>query len=156
MPVSKGDRVTDDKLVGLLGLIEGPIRDKLFLVVKLVVSNLPEDPIDAFVSTSQSGSGVSYDGVWLFTPRYVSEIRNPLNTGRVQHEIARLSGLVDWVRLTARNYDFQMPQQESQLELEFTTSDGYGSTLAGVGLGCDRLMEVYRERFLKNIAAPEE
>ena len=147
--------MTDDELVELFGPMEGPIRDRLLRIVQLVSSNLPEDPIDVFVSTSSSNSGLSYDGVWVFTPKFVSEIRSPLSSGRVQHDVARLKGLVDWVRLTARNFEFQESDQESRLDLEFTTSDGFGGTLSGVGPRCDRLMKVYRERFLENITAPD-
>ena len=146
--------MNDEELVKLLGPLDEPIRDRLLRVVRLAVSNLPEDPVDLFVSTSSSDSGLSYDGVWVFTPKFVSQIRSPLSSGRVQHEVARLNGLVDWVRLTARNFEFEESRQESQLDLEFTTSDGFGGTLYGVGSRCDRLMKVYRERFLQNMAAP--
>ena len=146
--------MTDVELAELLGPLEEPIRDKLIGIVKLVVSNLPEPPIDAFVSTSPSDSGVSYDGVWLFTSKYVAEIRTPLRMGRVQHDVARFRGLVDWVRLTARHYDFQRSHEESQLDLEFTTSDGLSGTLSGVSFRCEHLMKIYRERFLENITVP--
>lgn len=146
--------MSDDELVSLLGPIEEPIGEKLLHVVKLVVSNLPETPIDAFVSTVSGGSGLNYDGVWLFTPNFVSEIRNPLSSNRVQHDVARFSGLVDWVRLTAHNYEFLEPHHESRLELEFSTSDGLSGILSGVGFRCEGLMKIYHERFLKNITAP--
>ena len=146
--------MTDDALAKLLEPLEEPIRDKLLHVIQLIRSNLPEAPVDVFVSTSPGSSSVSYDGVWVFTPNFVSEIRRPLTSGRVQHEVARLKGLVDWVRLTARDFEFQEPRQESQLDLEFTTSDGYSGTLTGTGAGCERLMEVYRKHFLGNITAP--
>ena len=147
--------MTDEELVELLGPLEEPIKGRLLRVVRLVVSNLPEGPVDVFVSASSSDSGLSYDGVWVFTPKFVSEIRSPLSSGRVQHDVARLNGLVDWVRLTARNYEFEESRQESRLDLEFTTSDGFGGALYGVGPRCDRLMKVYRERFLENMTAPD-
>lgn len=139
-------------IIVLPDYIEDPIRGKLDKVKTTVIKNLPGDelPDEVFVSTSSSQGSLSYLGVWLFTPRLVVEIRNPLSQARIQYEIARFKDAVDWIRLNARNYEFGEHSANSELELEFTTEDGLSSVLSANGEGCRRLMEVYRDRFLPN------
>ena len=130
--------------------IEAPIREKLGKVIATVSSNLPEEPDEAFSSVSSGEGGRTYPNTWLFTRNLVVEIRNPLSQDRIQHDLARLAESVDWIRLNARKYEFGDATEDSQLELEFTTTDGLAGTLSATGQGCIRLMEVYRSRFLAN------
>ena len=133
--------------------IDEPIRVKLQNVVDTVIKNLPETPEAFFVSTSTMPGEQSYLGVWLFTARLVVEIRNPLDKARVQYEMARLKDAVDWIRLNARNYKFQDHGPDSELELEFTTTDGLSSVLSANGAGCSELMNVYKCIFRPNFVA---
>ena len=94
--------------------------------------------------------GPDYTSVWLFTKNLVVEIRNPLNEGRIQYEIAPFRQAVDWIRLNARRYEFEEPTETSQLDLEFTTMDGLSAGLSATGQGCRHLMTIYRDRFLAN------
>lgn len=128
-------------------------RKKLSGVIETVTRHLPEQPEEAYVSTDLDEGVVVYPGVWLFTPRLLVEIRNPLYGDRIQFEIARLERAVDWVRLNARKYEFDEPTDNSQLELEFTTIDGLSSALLATGRGCRELMNVYHTRFLPNLVS---
>ena len=136
--------------VNLPEYIEAPIREKLQKALTGVMENLPETPEEAFVSTSLSDDAPIYRGIWLFTPKLVVEIRNPLNQDRIQYEIAPFKKAVDWIRLNARKYEFDNPTKDSQFDLEFTTKDGLSSELSAIGQGCQDLLRIYRERFLPN------
>ena len=133
--------------------IEDPIRQKLHKVMQTVMQIIPEKPDEFFVSTALREASLDYVGIWLFTPRLVVEIRNPLGKDRIQYEMARFKGAVDWIRLNARNYDLKAHQADSALDLEFTTEDAFSSVLSANGAGCDELMKVYREVFIANFTA---
>ena len=135
--------------------IEAPIREKLERVIGIVRENLPEEPDEVFSSADSSEGRATYPNVWLFTPNLVVEIRNPLSQDRIQHDLAPFAGTVDWIRLNARKYQFGDATEDSQLELEFTTTGGLAGTLSAVGQGCPHLMSLYRERFLRNFAATQ-
>ena len=136
--------------IELRDYIEVPIQEKLRAVITTVSKNLPEDPVEVFVSTSLSQNGPTILSAWLFTERVLVEIRNPLSHERIQCELAPFKDAVDWIRLNARRYDFENTAPESELELEFTTKDGLTGLLSAAGQGCTHLMEIYRCRFLKN------
>ena len=138
--------------------IDAPIREKLEKIKAKVIENLPdnESPNGIFVSTKSTQGSLSYLGIWLFTPRLVVEIRNPLSKARIQYEMARLRDAVDWIRLNARNYDFKDHRADSELDLEFTTEDGLSSVLSANGEGCPTLMEVYRDSFLPNFTGTRD
>ena len=133
--------------------IEAPIRDKLLKVIEIVSENLPEQPDEAYVNTTNEQP--QYNALWLFTSNLVSEIRHPLTQDRIQHDIAHFTGTVDWMRLTARKYDFQQGTADSELGLEFTTTVGLSGELSAIGKACPRLMELYRDRFLPNFNGVE-
>ena len=136
--------------------IDAPIRDKLGKVIATVINNLPEEPQQAVVGVTWGNGVPEYPNAWLFTENYVVEIRNPLNQDRIQHDLALFRGRVDWIRLNARRYEFsESPTENSELDLEFTTTDGFSGTLSTVGKGCVDLMKVYRDRFLQNFTAIE-
>ena len=99
---------------------------------------------------------MNYLGLWLFTPQLIVEIRNPLGQNRFQCEMARFKHAVDWIRLSARKYDFRDHTPESELDLEFTTTDGLSSALSATGEGCPELMRIYRKRFLTNFTGTRE
>lgn len=128
--------------------IDTQIRTKLQRAIDTVKTNVPEEPKTVFVSTSTMAGELKYLGVWLFTERLVVEIRNPLDKARIQYEIARFQSAVDWVRLNARNYDLKNDGADSELELEFTTTDGLSSVLSANGVGCSELMDVYNKLFV--------
>ena len=130
--------------------IEDPIKEKLHKVMVAVIETLPEEPDEAFVSTSFNEGALNYLGIWLFTPKLLVEIRNPLSQDRIQYEIARLKEAVDWIRLNARKYEFKDPREDSQLDLEFTNRDGFSSALSATGQGCQDLLKIYRDIFLLN------
>ena len=132
--------------------IDGFVRERLHEVMATVSMNLPEKPVEAFVSTSRGEP--NYLGVWLFTEKLAVEIRNPLNRARIQYDMFRFSDAVDWIRLNARNYEFTDPVEDSELELEFSTIDGVSGILSANGAGCHYLMEVYKSRFLQNFIVP--
>ena len=134
--------------------IEGSVRKKLDRVIAIVNKNLHEDVVDVFPSNRPGESGPEFIGLWLFTKTLVSEVRNPLRATQIQHDVARIAGLVDWLRLTARHYDFNDAEPQSELDLEFSTADGLNGTLSATGPGCDLLMELYRRRFQVNFCPP--
>ena len=136
--------------------IEAPIKEKLCKIVTTVTENLPERPEEVFVSTMAGQGTTDYVGVWLFTPKLVVEIRNPLSQRRIQYEIARLKDSVDWIRLDAHDYEFKEPSESSRLDLEFTTKDGLSKVLSANGEGCRYLMKIYRTRFLSNFTGTRE
>ena len=131
--------------------IEEPFRVKIEAVLECMRDNIPEPIDDLFVSTpARLLGGPDNYTLWLFTEQFVVKVRNALNLDRIQHDMAYLAKSVDWVQLDARNFDFIAPASESHLELQFTTADGLSGELWAAGPGCTRLMEIYRERFLKN------
>ena len=133
--------------------IEGSIRERLNRVIDMVSKNLLEDVVDVFPSNHRGESGPEYIGLWLFTKTLVSEVRNPLRPAQIQHDMARFAGLVDWLRLTARHYEFKEAVPQSELELEFTTADGLNGSLSATGSSCDLLMDLYRCRFKANFSS---
>ena len=137
--------------------ISKPIREELQKVSTRVARNLPkgETPGRVFVSTSLFSGELKFLSVWLFTSRLVVEIRNPLEKGRVQYEMARFKRAVDWIRLNAREYEFKDASEASELELEFTTVAGLSTVISATGEGCDFLMALYREQFLPNFIAAD-
>ena len=143
-----------------LEYVEASVREKLAGVVGtvfdcLLKSHFPSEvPDDVFVSTTDSG-GVLNLTAWLFTPRLVVQIRNPLDRDRIQYEMAPFENAVDWIRLNARKFDLENSSDDSQLELEFSTADGLTQELSATGKGCDHLMRVYRDRFLSNFKTLE-
>ena len=139
--------------VELPGHIRDVYRKKMNELIKTVARHLPEEPIEAYVSTELDEGTLTYPSLWLFTCRLLVEIRNPVFGGRIQFEVARLERAVDWIRLNARKYEFDEPEADSQLELEFTTIDGLSSALVATGKGCLELMNVYRNRFLPNLVS---
>ena len=134
--------------------IKGSVREKLDKVKDMVSKNLHEDVVDVFPSSRPGESGPEFIGLWLFTKTLVSEVRNPLRATQIQHDVARIAGLVDWLRLTARHYDFNDAEPQSELDLEFSTVDGLNGTLSATGPSCDLLMELYRRRFQANFSPP--
>ena len=134
--------------------IDDSIQKRLHKVIDAVSENLPEKPAEAFVSTSQSEP--KYLGVWLFTKDLAVEIRMPLIEGRIQYDICRFRKSIDWIRISARNYDFIEHREDSELELEFSTADGVSSALSADGAGCPCLMELYKNRFLPNFIGPRQ
>ena len=132
--------------------ISAPIRERLEQVIGIVIKNIPEEEeiLDCFVSTPPSEGGIDNFIVWLFTKQLVVEIRNPLAQGRIQHDLCPFAGIVDWMRLDARNFEFGVPNSDSSLALQFTTRDGASGELWATGPGCARLVEIYRDRFLTN------
>ena len=144
--------------IDLPDYVEEPFRDKLHQVVSKVISILPDDehPVRAFVSTDTTRSELTYLSVYLFTPKLVVEIRRPLDKERIQYEMFRLKDTVDWIRLNARKYDFETAVEDSQLELEFTTTEGASSVLSANGTGCSDLMEVYKSYFRHNFTGTRD
>ena len=138
--------------------IRKSIREELQKVSTRVARQLPEGEIPdrVFVSTSAFSGELKYLGVWLFTSNLYVEIRNPLDKDRIQFEMARFRSAVDWIRLNARNYDFKECSDVSELELEFTTTDGVSTVISATGEGCDHLMGLYKQTFLSNFAALDE
>ena len=134
--------------------IEGSVREKLDKIKDMVSKNLHEDVVDVFPSNRPGESGPEFIGLWLFTKTLVSEVRNPLRATQIQHDVARIAGLVDWLRLTARHYEFNGAVSQSELDLEFSTVDGLNGTLSATGQSCDLLMELYRRRFQANFSPP--
>ena len=130
--------------------IQAPIKNKLDEIIEKVSDNLPEKAEEAFVSTSSSEGELKYLAVWLFTRRLLVEIRNPLSQKRIHFDLATLRESVDWIRLIATNYEFKEESKDSELILEFTTTDGLSSELSANGQGCTQLMSIYRERILPN------
>lgn len=132
--------------------IEEPIRQKLCKTMDAVIATLPEGeaPNEVFISTSSTQSSRRYLGVWLFTLNLAVEIRTPLDRDRIQFEMFRFRNAVDWIRLRARKYKFEDPQDDSELDLEFTTKEGVSSELSADGKGCRHLMDIYRSQFLEN------
>ena len=138
--------------------IEAPIKAKLGHRIEAVCKSLPDtETLDRiFVSTSSGEGGrPNYPSIWLFTQHLIVEIRNPLSSDRMQHELAPFFKAVDWIRLNARKYEFADPSDESQLELEFTTKDGYSGELSASGKACSDLIDVYRQRFLPNFTGTQ-
>jgi hypothetical protein len=133
--------------------MEAPVRHKLTEVMQTVIEKLPEKPDKAFVCTDRSVGARSYFCIWLFTQKLMVKIRNSLNQDRIQYEMYRFENAVDWIRLNARRYDFKKPMSDSQLDLEFTTTDGVSDELSATGEGCHYLMEIYHDRFLSNFVA---
>ena len=58
---------------------------------------------------------------------------------------------MDYIRLTSQDYDFVTATTESELSLEFTTSDGLSGTITAIGVACDDLLLVYKDRFRDNL-----
>ena len=147
------DDVTE--YIAKLEYVDASVREKLSGIVGtvfdcLLKNSVPKEvPEEVFVSTSDSG-GVLNVTVWLFTPRLVVQIRNPLDKDRIQYEMAPFKDAVDWIRLNARKFDLNNSSDDSELELEFTTADGLSQELSATGKGCDHLMRVYRDMFLAN------
>ena len=134
--------------------IEGSVRERLDRIIDLVSKNLQEDVVEVFPSNRPGESGPEFIGLWLFTKTLVAEVRNPLRPAQIQHDVARLAGLVDWLRLTGRHYEFSDPVSQSELDLEFSTSDGLNGILSASGPSCDLLMDIYRRRFQVNLSSP--
>lgn len=126
------------------------IREKLSEVVCKVENMLPEEMQEAFVSTRLSHGSLNYADVWLFSQSLIVQIREPLSK-KVQFEVGRFKEAVDWVRLTARGYDFETDAADNaELELEFTTADSFTGAISASGKGCSELLRLYRRRFLRN------
>ena len=127
-----------------------PALDGLRRVITIVSEHLPETREEIFVSMGLIGGGPDYLSAWLFTANLIVEVRNPLAHARIQYEMAPLKGCVDWIRLNARRYEFKEPAEDSELDLEFTTTDGLSGVLSSYGQGCRHLMDFFRRRFLAN------
>lgn len=126
------------------------IREKLSQVVCKVENMLPEEMQEAFVCTRLSHGSLNYTDVWLFSQSLIVQIREPLSK-KVQFEVGRFGEVVDWVRLTARGYDFDTDAgDDAELELEFTTEDSFTGAISTNGKGCSELLRLYRKRFLRN------
>ena len=128
-----------------------PIREQFEEIIGAVSRNIPEDIEEVFPSIELVYEGPSYPNIWLFTSTFIVQVQRPSINNRIQHDIAPFAGLVDWVRLTARNYDFADGEGNSELDLEFTTNGGLGGTLSTRGEGCKHLMDIYRRRFLDDL-----
>ena len=135
------------------------IGESIAEVLRLRISNasrlLPDNHkvSQCFVSRLVAPDGnLRYQSVWMFAGKIALEVRNPLET-TVLHDVVRIADAVDWVRLATRHYDFQETTDESYLELEFTTTDGYSGILYATGHGCRELMDLYRDQFVANYVA---
>ena len=141
--------------VSQLEYVDPSIREELSRVVGrvfdcLLKAEVPKEaPNEVFVSTTDSG-GVLNLTAWLFTPQLVVQLRNPLDEDRIQYEVAPFKDAVDWIRLNARRFDLHSSNDDSELELEFTTTDGLSRELAATGKACEHLMSVYQSVFLPN------
>lgn len=136
--------------------IEDHRKSELRKIIDTIVETLPEKPKSndtPFFSTDSNQESSSYFIIWLFTTTLAVQIRNSRKHYRVQYEIVRLKDAVDWIRLNAVEYDLVNPTVSSQLEIEFTTTDGATGELSATGERCRALMELYKTRFLPNFAA---
>lgn len=133
--------------------IDDKTRGNLHSIVDAVIDRLPERPNRSFFSTDSSERAPSYFSIWLFTPQLAVKIRNSFVQSRVQYEMARIRDVVDWVRLSAREFNLSQPTKDSQLDLEFTTTDGASGELSAKGEKCSDLMDLYEERFRPSFAA---
>ena len=136
--------------------IPHPTRAHFEELIEIVSRNLPEKPDEAFPSVELTTDGPYYPNIWLFTANHIVQIQRPSINNRIQHDLAQFIGLVDWVRLTARNYDFSDIKDNSELDLEFTTTSGVGGTLSACGEGCRQLIDIYHRRFLTNLVGAED
>ena len=138
--------------------ITGETRRVLSDVACKVEDLLPETVQDTFVSTRSSQGSLVHSGVWLFSESLIVEIRDPMSN-KTQFEIGRIRNDVDWIRLTARNFDLaensgstESPGNRAELDLEFTTRNGLSCEITANGRGCSDLMRLYRKRFIDNWA----
>ena len=132
--------------------IDAPIAGQMNKVVAIVCNNLPpnETPEEIFSSVSLGQGANAYPNIWVFTQHLVVEIRHPLDKDRIQYDLVRFNHAVDWVRISAWNFAFEDPTEDSQLELEFTTTDGFSGVLSATGAVCRQLMDIYQSRFMDN------
>lgn len=138
--------------------IDQPIADRLNKAVDVVCANLPpnEMPEEIYSSVSLGQGASAYPNVWVFTQHLILEIRHPLAKDRIQFELVRFKHAVDWIRVNAWNFAFEDPTEGSQLELEFTTTDGFSGVLSATGIACRDLMDVYQRRFLANFVSTHD
>jgi hypothetical protein len=139
--------------------IKGETRKKLSEVACKVEVLLPETVQETFVSTRFSQGSLVHSGVWLFSESLIVEIRDPMSSNKTQFEIGRIRKDVDWIRLTARNFNLgenpenaENPGSKAELDLEFTTRNGLSYEITANGKGCSDLFRLYRERFISNWA----
>lgn len=139
--------------------ITGEKRKSLSDVARKVGGLLPETVQETFVSTRLSQGSLVHSGVWLFSESLIVEIRDPMSSHKTQFEIGRIRNDVDWLRLTARNFNLdespenaESPGDKAELDLEFTTRSGLSCEITANGKGCSDLFRLYRERFISNWA----
>lgn len=132
------------------------VRSAISGVIDNVVPLLPEQVVKAmFVCTKRrnpNDSRLEYPDVWLFLDDIIVQIYRPREE-RLQFEFSRFKNQIDWIRLTAAEYNPARPDvisEESVLELDFTTKDGVSNDLSANGEGCPELLRMYREQFIPN------
>ena len=135
--------------------LEESINTMVDDVFRRIQGNIPEEVEDLFISIPPRTTSPDSYILWVFTKLYIVRVWNPSNVDRIQHDMAYLANCVDWVELDARKFDFVNSESSSRMRLEFTTTDGFSGELWGQGKGCDHLMTIYRERFIKNFYPPE-
>ena len=139
-------------------VVPDAVKDRLIQLFEKIQSAYPEEIIRAFVSNAgQPEEEMSHDrkyfSVWVFTDKYVGEIKNPLsNTLRLNFEVVPFANSVDWMRITSQEYDFTAATPKSQMSLDFTTIDGFNGLISSVGEECDDLIQLYRNIFVPNLS----
>lgn len=134
-----------------------PLAGRMEALIAAIQPTYPETIQIAFASRVRGVSDDAtaerrFQSLWLFTDHYLGEIRNPLaGELRLNYDITPLAHIVDYIRLTSQAYDFQTATTESELSLEFTTSEGLSGTITAVGIGCDDLLLIYKDRFRDNL-----
>ena len=134
-----------------------PLVGRLEAMIAAIQPTYPEEIQTAFASrvrgvADDATAERRFQSLWLFTDHYLGEIRNPFAGGlRLNYDITPLAHTVDYIRLTSQDYDFVTATTESELSLEFTTSEGLSGTITAIGVACDDLLLVYKDRFRDNL-----
>ena len=135
------------------------IRSSLAPALDTVREYIPGPFRDVFLSTPPTShpGGHRSISLWVFTDLHVVAIWNPSDTTRRQFDVSYLADCVDWLRFDARRFAGNKPESQSSLLVEYTTADGVSGELWGEGeKSCAHLLEIYKDRFLKNFYPPED
>ena len=105
-----------------------PLKVRMNQLTEAIQSVYPEAISMAFASQIGGAEESApderrFNSLWIFTDRYIGEIRSPLSSGqKLNFDVAILADNVDYIRLTSQDYNFQKATEKSQLSLDFTTA----------------------------------
>ena len=136
----------------LLQELPSAIQKKVKPLLRTVAAIYPEQIEDVIVSSSLSADDGGYGSIWFFTKHFIGEIHDPFSTEKLEFDIVPYTKRIDYLYVTADDFDMREAKTTSRFVVEFSTEDGNSGEIAAVGKDCLYLKSLLQKWFYPDLA----